>query len=111
MQQFDGVCKADRLDRVLCLAQGYGKPQDRLAGSETRMSYQIIAHVKNPSAARVLVVALQAHGFHPLEQGEGGLPGVRNLFGPEGIPVQVPEDEVRDASVLAQELLRDMAAS
>jgi hypothetical protein len=75
------------------------------------MSYQTIAHVKNPSAARVLVVALRAHGFHPLEQGEGGLPGVPNLFGEEGVPVQVPEDEVRDATLLAKELLKDMAAS
>jgi hypothetical protein len=75
------------------------------------MSYQTIAHVKSPSAARVLVVALRAHGFNPLEQGEGGLPGVPNLFGQEGIPVQVPEDEVRDATLLATELLKDMAAS
>ncbi len=74
------------------------------------MSYQTIAHVKNPSAARVLVVALRAHGFNPLEQGEGGLPGVPNLFGEDGIPVQVPEEEARDASVLAEQLLKDMAA-
>lgn len=75
------------------------------------MSYQIIARVKDPSAARVLVVALRAHGFHPLEQGEGGLPGVRNLFGDEGVPVQVPEDEASDAALLAKDLLKDMAAS
>ena len=75
------------------------------------MSYQTIVHVKDPSAARILVVALRAHGFHPLEQGEGGVPGVPNLFGQEGVPVQVPEDEVRDATLLAEDLLRDMAAS
>ena len=48
------------------------------------MSYEIIAHVENPSTARVLVVALRAHGFHPMEFGEGGLPGVPNLFGAQG---------------------------
>jgi hypothetical protein len=54
------------------------------------MSYQTIVHVKDP---------------------EGGFPGVPNLFGQEGVPVQVPEDEVRDATLLAEDLLRDMAAS
>lgn len=39
------------------------------------MSYQTIANVENLSTARVLVVALRAHGFHPLKHGEGGLPG------------------------------------
>ena len=72
------------------------------------MSYQIIANVDNPSMARVLAVALRAHGFHPLEQGEGGLPGVRNIFGPGGVPVQVPEEEAEDATILAVELLKEM---
>ena len=75
------------------------------------MSYQTIAQVKDLSAARVLVVALRAHGFHPLEQGEGGLPGVPNLFGAEGVAVQVLEDEASDATLLANDLLKDMAAS
>ena len=75
------------------------------------MPYQIIAHVKDPSQARALVVALRAYGFNLLEQGDGGLPGVPNLFGPEGVPVQVPEEEVRDATVLAVDLLKEMAAS
>ena len=75
------------------------------------MSYQTIAQVKDLSAARVLIVALRAHGFHPLEQGEGGLPGVPNLFGAEGVAVQVPEDEASDATLLANDLLKDMAAS
>ena len=78
---------------------------------EPAMPYQIIAHVKDPSQARALVVALRAYGFNPLEQGDGGLPGVPNLFGPEGVPVQVPEEEVRDATVLAVDLLKEMAAS
>ena len=78
---------------------------------EPAMPYQIIAHVKDPSQARALIVALRAYGFNPLEQGDGGLPGVPNLFGPEGVPVQVPEEEARDATVLAADLLKEMAAS
>ena len=75
------------------------------------MTYQIIAHFKNPSQARALVVALRAYGFNPLEPGDGGLPGVPNLFGQEGVPVQVPEDEASDATVLARDLLKQMEAS
>lgn len=75
------------------------------------MAYQIIARAKNISMARALEVALRAYGFHPLEQGEGGLPGVPNLFGSEGVPVQVPEEEAADATVLAGELLKEMAGS
>jgi len=74
------------------------------------MIYETIAEVESPDVARVLAVALRAHGFHPLEQGDGGLPGVRGLFGREGIPVQVPQEEARDATVLARELLKDMQA-
>lgn len=84
------------------------QPED---GHHKFMAYQIIAHVKNSSQARALVVALRAYGFNPLEQGDGGLPGVPNLFGPEGVPVQVPEDEAEDATVLARDLLKEMAAS
>jgi hypothetical protein len=75
------------------------------------MAYQIIARAKNASMARSLVVALRAYGFHPLEQGEGGLPGVPNLFGPEGVPVQVPEEEAADATVLAADLLKEMTSA
>ena len=74
------------------------------------MSYQIIATVDNPSTARVLAAALRAHGFHPLEHGEGGLPGVGNIFGRGGVPVQVPEAEAADATLLATELLKEMVA-
>ena len=74
------------------------------------MSYTTIAQVEDLSAARVLVVALKAHGFHPLEGGYGGLPGVRGLFGAKGVPVQVPEDEAADATELARDLLKQMQA-
>ncbi|ODT82766.1 MAG: hypothetical protein ABS76_06845 [Pelagibacterium sp. SCN 64-44] len=72
------------------------------------MRFAPIAQVKSQSQARILLVALRAHGFHPLEPREGGLPGVPNLFGPEGFILEVPEDEVADATLLAGDLLKDM---
>lgn len=74
------------------------------------MGFEIIAQVEDPSMARVLVVALKAHGFHPLEGGEGGLPGLPGVFGPQGVPVQVPDEEANDARVLAEDLLKEMLA-
>lgn len=74
------------------------------------MRYQAIIQVRDQSQARVLLVALRAHGFHPLEPREGGLPGVPNLFGPDGFIIEVPEDEASDAELLAGQLLRDMQA-
>ncbi|WDR01662.1 hypothetical protein PSQ19_12995 [Devosia algicola] len=70
--------------------------------------FEIIAQVEDPSMARVLITALRAHGFHPLESGDGGLPGVGAAFGKGGVPIQVPEEEVRDARTLADDLLREM---
>ena len=75
------------------------------------MAYKIIAEVESADVARVLIAALRAHGFNPLEPGDGGLPGVRSLFASGGIPVQVPEEEVGDARLLAAELVRDMQGS
>ncbi|MBD8066724.1 hypothetical protein IC608_14715 [Devosia sp. PTR5] len=72
------------------------------------MRFQTVAQVKNPGVVRVLLVALRAHGFHPLEPRDGGLPGVPNLFGPEGIAIDVPEDEAEDATLLVADLLKDM---
>jgi len=72
------------------------------------MKFQPIAVVKNQSQARILLVALRAHGFHPLEPREGGLPGMPNLFGAEGFILEVPEEEAIDAELLAGELLKDM---
>jgi hypothetical protein len=74
------------------------------------MKFAPIVQVRNQSVARVLIVALRAHGFHPMEPREGGLPGVPNIFGPDGFVVEVPEDEVEDATLLATDLLRDMEA-
>lgn len=72
------------------------------------MRFAPVAQVRDTSVARVLLVALRAHGFHPLDLREGGLPGVPNLFGPDGFTVEVPEDEVADATVLVADLLKDM---
>ena len=84
----------------------------RIGGDQgsSGMGFEIIAQVEDPSMARVLVVALKAHGFHPLEGGEGGLPGLPGVFGPKGVPVQVPEEEAHDAKVLAEDLLKEMLA-
>lgn len=72
------------------------------------MRFETIGRVKDPSVARILLVALRAHGFHPLELREGGLPGVPNLFAHEGVSIEVPESEAADAKLLADELLKDM---
>jgi hypothetical protein len=72
------------------------------------LAFVSIARVEDPSAARVLIAALKAHGFHPLEGGEGGLPGLPGVFGPRGVSIEVPEEEARDAQILAGDLLREM---
>ena len=68
---------------------------------------EIILYVDDPAIARVLIAALKAHGFHPLEQSDG-LPGLPGVMGPRGLPIQVPEDEAADAKVLAEALLAEM---
>ena len=70
--------------------------------------FETIAEVADPAAARVLILALKAHGFHPMEGGDSGLPGLPGVFGPKGVPIRVPEDEAEDARVLAEALLREM---
>jgi len=70
--------------------------------------FETIAHVSDPSLARVLIAALRAHGFHPLDGGENGLPGLPGVVAPKGIAIQVPDEEARDGKVLAEDLLRQM---
>ena len=60
--------------------------------------------------ARVLVTALKAHGFHPKEGGDSGLPGLPGVYAPRGISIEVPQDEADDARVLAEALVKDMLA-
>ena len=70
--------------------------------------YETIAHVSDPALARVLIAALKAHGFHPLEGGQNGLPGLPGVVAPTGIAIQVPDDEARDGKLLAEDLLKEM---
>lgn len=72
------------------------------------MEFITIAQVRDEGVARIIGVALRAHGFHPLEPRNGGLPGVPNLFGREGVGIEVPEDEAADATLLVEDLLKDM---
>jgi len=74
------------------------------------MAFTTIAEVNDPSVARVLITALKAHGFHPLEGGDSGLPGLPGVFSPRGIAIEVPEEEADDAKVLADDLLKEMRA-
>jgi hypothetical protein len=70
---------------------------------------ETIAHVTDPAVARVLITALRAHGFHPMEGGDSGLPGMPGVFGPKGVAIRVPEEEARDGQLLAEALLKEMA--
>lgn len=72
--------------------------------------YETVATVEDPAVARVLVLALKAHGFHPREGSESGLPGMPGVFSPTGIPVELPEEEAADGRLLAASLLKDMLA-
>ena len=69
---------------------------------------ETIAHVPDPTLARVLIAALQAHGFHPVESGEAGLPGVTDVFFGKGIPIRLPDEEAADGRILAEDLLKQM---
>lgn len=56
----------------------------------------------------MLVTALKAHGFHPREGGESGLPGMPGVFSPGGIAIELPEEEAVDGKLLAEDLLAEM---
>ncbi|MDC9822145.1 hypothetical protein PRN20_00240 [Devosia sp. ZB163] len=73
-----------------------------------RKLYETVAEIEDPSVARVLIAALKAHGFHPKQGGEDGLPGLAGVYGPKGIPIELPEDEAADGRVLAEALLKEM---
>ena len=71
--------------------------------------FETIAELESAAEARVLVMALKAHGFHPFGDGEDGLPGLPGIRGLDGkIAVRVPESEAVDARLLANALLIDM---
>ena len=69
--------------------------------------YEIITYVSDPALARVLIVALQAHGFHPLESGENGLPGLPGVVAPRGIPIRFPDEEAVEGKLLAEDRRKD----
>ena len=56
----------------------------------------------------MLIAALKAHGFHPKEGGDSGLPGLPGVYGPRGIPIELPEEEAEDGRVLAEALIAEM---
>jgi hypothetical protein len=72
--------------------------------------YETIAEVADDAVMRVLVAALQGYGFHPLARNDQGPFGMPGYITAKGWPVEVPEREAADARVLAEALLRDMAA-
>ena len=72
------------------------------------MEYQTVAQIEDPAVARVLIAALKAHGFHPLEGPEHGLPGLAGVYGPKGIPIDLPVEEAADGRLLAEALVADM---
>ena len=72
--------------------------------------FETVATVEDPAIARVLIAALKAHGFHPREGAEHGLPGLAGVYGPKGIPIELPEEEAGDGRLLAEVLVKDMLA-
>lgn len=65
-----------------------------------------IAEVDDLDVARVLVTALRAHGFHPVEPADGGFPGIALPSGK--IDIAVPQEEEEDARLLAGAILADI---
>ncbi len=68
-----------------------------------------IAHLQDSAKIRVLISALKAHGFHPLEAGQegiAGMPGIRGIRG--GFAIKVPKSEEKDAKILANALIAEM---
>lgn len=70
--------------------------------------FSSIASVKRESVARVLIAALKAHGFSPLDLSDGGLPGVGTALSAGELSIMVPDEEAEDARPLAEALLADM---
>ncbi len=71
-------------------------------------NFETILTHRNANILRVIVVALKAHGFHPLEEGISGLPGMPGVIPPKGVGIQVPHEEAEDAKLLAEALLEEM---
>ena len=52
--------------------------------------YETILYVERESVARLMVTALQAHGFSPREITDGGLPGIGAGLTGKGLAIAVP---------------------
>lgn len=65
-----------------------------------------ILEVDDIGVARVISAALRAHGFHPVEMADGGMPGISCPSGQ--FPIAVPQEEENDARMLARAILADM---
>ncbi|MCZ4272441.1 hypothetical protein [Maritalea porphyrae] len=74
------------------------------------MGIKTIIKVEDVAHARVLIPALKGHGFHPIEGTDIGVSGMGGMAGPNGISIQVPEDEAEDAQLLAEALMADIVA-
>ena len=73
-----------------------------MANFETVLSHQ------DANVVRVIVIALKAHGFHPLEEGLAGPLGYPGVVSPKGMDIKVPSQEAWDARLLADALLQEM---
>ncbi len=73
------------------------------------MTFVTIATLADSAKIRILITALKAHGFNPLESGQEGIvamPGVRGIKGV--YEIRVPKKEAREAEILAKDLIRQM---
>jgi len=72
--------------------------------------FETVATVEDPAVARVLLAALRAHGFHPREGAENGLPGFSGVYGLKGTQAIVTCHYWADGRVLAEALVKEMLA-
>ena len=75
------------------------------------MTYQIIAQSRIRPWRERSWWRCGPMGFIRWSRARAACRECRICSAPEGVPVQVPEDEAGDATVLAAELLKEMAAS
>ena len=57
----------------------------------------------------MLITALKAYGFDPVEEGQdgiAGMPGIRGISG--DFALKVPDEQAKDAKILCDELLKQM---
>lgn len=71
------------------------------------MGLATIAKIDDLGEARLLIVALKSHGFHPIEGDEVGLAGFAGAIAPNGVPIMVPKGEAEDAQLLLDSLRED----